>query len=275
MRADGIVGGDTGKNTFVKTEVQRHYGGDSRGMLSVVGIGPGDLEHMSFKAHRIIREAEVIVGYNTYIALIQELISPEQVVISTGMMQEIDRCEAAVQQAASGKSVVVVSSGDAGVYGMAGIVLELIDKLNVGSKVTYEVIPGISAVNAAAATLGAPLMHDFAVISLSDLLTPWPKITERVEHAAQADFVIALYNPKSQKRVQQIEEVQDILLKFKPASTPVGIVRNAKRADESMVITNLADFTKQSIDMFSLVLIGNSQTYVLDGRMVTPRGYKL
>ena len=241
----------------------------------MVGIGPGDLEHLSFKAHRTIREAEVIVGYNTYITLIQELISPAQIVFSTGMMQEVDRCETAVQQAAKGKRVVVISSGDAGIYGMAGIVFELIEKLGVYDKVTYEVIPGISAVNAAAATLGAPLMHDFAVISLSDLLTPWQKIRERVEHAAQADFVIALYNPKSQKRVQQIEEVRDILLKYKPTATPVGIVRNAARADESMIITNLADFTQQSIDMFSLVLIGNSQTYVLHGRMVTPRGYKL
>lgn len=275
MRTGGIVRGGTGENNLVQTEVQRYYGGDSRGKLSVVGIGPGDLEYLSFKSHRIIQEAEVIVGYTTYIAFIQALISPEQVVISTGMMQEIERCETAVQQAAGGKRVVVVSSGDAGIYGMAGIVLEMIDKLNVYNKVTYEVIPGISAVNAAAATLGAPLMHDFAAISLSDLLTPWDKITKRVEHAAQADFVIALYNPKSQKRVQQIEEVRDILLKYKSASTPVGIVRNAKRDDESMVITNLADFTKQSIDMFSLVLIGNSQTYVLNGRMVTPRGYKL
>lgn len=275
MRTNGIVRGETGACDFAQAEVQRNYGGDSRGKLSVVGIGPGDLEHLSFKAHRTIREAEVIVGYNTYITLIQELISPAQIVFSTGMMQEVDRCETAVQQAAKGKRVVVISSGDAGIYGMAGIVFELIEKLGVYDKVTYEVIPGISAVNAAAATLGAPLMHDFAVISLSDLLTPWQKIRERVEHAAQADFVIALYNPKSQKRVQQIEEVRDILLKYKPTATPVGIVRNAARADESMIITNLADFTQQSIDMFSLVLIGNSQTYVLHGRMVTPRGYKL
>lgn len=241
----------------------------------MVGIGPGDIEHMSFKAYRVIKEAEVIVGYNTYIDLIQELISPGQTVIGTGMMQEIDRCEAAVKQAVGGKKVVVVSSGDAGVYGMAGIVLELIEKFAAYNQITYEVVPGISAVNAAASTLGAPLMHDFAVISLSDLLTPWEKIRERVEHAAQGDFVIALYNPKSHKRVQQIEEVREILLKYKSADTPVGIVRNAKRADEHMVITHLAEFTNQTIDMFSLVLIGNSQTYILNGLMVTPRGYKL
>jgi precorrin-3B C17-methyltransferase len=230
---------------------------------------------MSFKAHRTIREAEVVVGYDTYIELIRELIGPEQEVVGTGMMQEIDRCEEAVKRAAEGKRVVVVSSGDAGIYGMAGIVLELIYKMKADKKVIYEVVPGISAVNAAAASLGAPLMHDFAVISLSDLLTPWEKIRERVHHAAQGDFVVALYNPKSQKRVQQIVEVQGILLKYKPAGTPVGIVRNAKRANEQIQITTLGEFTQQPIDMFSLVLIGNSQTYVIDGKMVTPRGYHL
>jgi precorrin-3B C17-methyltransferase len=241
----------------------------------VVGIGPGDLDQMSFKAHTTIREAEVVVGYDTYIDLIRELITPEQEIVGTGMMQEIDRCAEAVKRAATGKKVVVVSSGDAGVYGMAGIVLELVYKMNADKKIVYEVIPGISAVNAAAASLGAPLMHDFAVISLSDLLTPWEKIRERVDNAGKGDFVIALYNPKSQKRVHQIEEVREILLKHKPASTPVGIVRNAKRANENILLTNLGEFTKQPIDMFSIVIIGNSQTYVLDGKMVTPRGYQL
>lgn len=241
----------------------------------MVGIGPGDHEHMSYKAYRTIREADVIVGYDTYIALIRDIISPEQEVVGTGMKQEVERCAEAIRRAAIGKRVAVISSGDAGIYGMAGIVLELIFKMEVHEKIAYEVIPGISAVNAAAASLGAPLMHDFAVISLSDLLTPWEKIKERVEHAALGDFVIALYNPKSLKRVWQIEEVREILLKVKPPHTPVGIVRNAKRTNEQVVVTNLEEFTQHSIDMFSLVLIGNSQTYILDGKIVTPRGYQL
>lgn len=241
----------------------------------MVGIGPGDLEHMTDKARRAIQEAEVIVGYDTYIALIRDILSPGQAVISTGMTQELERCTAAVERAAAGQRVAVVSGGDAGIYGMAGIVLELIYKMPVQGKVACEVIPGISAVNAAAAALGAPLMHDFAVISLSDLLTPWAKIKARVEHAAQGDFVIALYNPKSMKRVWQIEVVREIVLKYRPVHTPVGIVRNAKRANEHIRVTNLDEFTRQPMDMFSLVLIGNSQTYILDGKIITPRGYQL
>jgi precorrin-3B C17-methyltransferase len=230
---------------------------------------------MSYKAHRSIREAEVIVGYDTYIELIRDIISPGQEIVGTGMTQELARCTEAVKHAAAGKKVAVVSSGDAGIYGMAGVILELIYKMRVQEKVVYEVIPGISAVNAAAAALGAPLMHDFAVISLSDLLTPWEKIKERVACAAKGDFVLALYNPKSTKRVWQIEEVREILLKYRSAQTPVGIVRNAKRADEHIIVTNLDEFTGQTIDMFSLVLIGNTQTYVLGGKIVTPRGYQL
>lgn len=241
----------------------------------MVGIGPGDIEHLSYKAYRTLREAEVIVGYDTYIELIREIISPGQEIVSTGMTQELARCTEAIKYAAAGKKVAVVSGGDAGIYGMAGVVLELIYKMRVQEKVAYEVIPGISAVNAAAASLGAPLMHDFAVISLSDLLTPWEKIKERVAYAARGDFVLALYNPKSTKRVWQIEEVREILLKYRSAHTPVGIVRNAKRANEQTIVTNLDEFTGQPIDMFSLVLIGNTQTYVLDGKIVTPRGYQI
>ncbi len=241
----------------------------------MVGIGPGDLADLSFRAQRVLQESDIIIGYNVYLELIRELVFPGQEIVGTGMMQEVERCTEAVRRAARGSKVAVVSSGDAGIYGMAGVVLELINKMQVQEKVEFEVIPGISAVNAAAASLGAPLMHDFAVISLSDLLTPWTKIEQRIHCAAQGDFVIALYNPKSLKRGWQIEKVREILLAYKPASTPVGIVRNAHRHDEQVTVTNLDKFTRQQIDMFSLVIIGNAQTYVMDGKIITPRGYQL
>ncbi|MPN01336.1 putative cobalt-factor III C(17)-methyltransferase [bioreactor metagenome] len=175
----------------------------------------------------------------------------------------------------AGKKVAVVSSGDPGIYGMAGLILELVQQYPEDQRPEVVVIPGISAVGAAAAVLGAPLMHDFAVISLSDLLTPWELIKKRVEMAAAGDFVIALYNPKSHRRVCQIEEVREIVSKHREVSTPVGIVNSASRHGASMAIATLENFTQQHIDMFSLVIIGNSQTYVRDGRMITPRGYKL
>ena len=242
------------------------------GKVTVVGIGPGSLIDMTERARLAINEAEVIVGYHTYIELIEPLIKDKEI-IGTGMRQEVERCKAAVNAAIS-KNVVVVSSGDAGVYGMAGLVLELLLDLPKSQRPKYEVISGVSAVNAAASILGAPLMHDFAVISLSDLLTPWDLITQRVELAAQADFVIALYNPKSHKRIENIREVQQIILKYRSANTPVGIVTGASRSNETKVISTLGQFTDEEINMFSLVIIGNSSTYVKEGYMLTPRGYK-
>ena len=242
------------------------------GKVTVVGIGPGSLMDMTERARRAIDEAEVLVGYHTYIELIEPLIKGREV-IGTGMRQEVERCRAAVEAALT-KSVVVVSSGDAGVYGMAGLVLELLLNIDKSQRPAFEVISGVSAVNAAASVLGAPLMHDFAVISLSDLLTPWELITKRVELAAQADFVIALYNPKSHKRIENIREVQEIVLKYRSKHTPVGIVTGASRSNETKVITTLEKFTEESINMFSLVIIGNSTTYVKEGYMLTPRGYK-
>lgn len=229
---------------------------------------------MSPRAKESIVTADVVVGYNTYLKLVEELLTTQEM-IGTGMMQEVDRCSAAVEQAMSGKKVAVVSSGDPGIYGMAGLVLELVQKHPEHLRPKVTVVPGISAVGAAAAVLGAPLMHDFAVISLSDLLTPWDLIKKRVEMAAAGDFVIAIYNPKSHRRVSQIEEVRDIVLKHRDNSTPVGIVNNASRQGQSMAIATLENFTQEHIDMFSLVIIGNSQTYTKDGRMITPRGYKL
>ncbi|MBQ1615035.1 MAG: precorrin-3B C(17)-methyltransferase [Selenomonas sp.] len=243
------------------------------GKITVVGIGPGNLLDMTPRARQAIEEAAVIAGYNTYIKLIEPLLG-ERKVIGTAMMQEIDRCRMAVSEAAEGRDTVVVSSGDAGVYGMAGLVLELVLQLPVEKRPEFGgVIAGVSAVNAAASVLGAPLMHDFAVISLSDLLTPWETIEKRIEMAAQGDFVTALYNPKSKKRVENIEQVRKIMLKYRKAETPVGIVTAASRDGEGKIISTLADFTKQEINMFSLVIIGNSMTYVKDGYMITPRGY--
>ncbi|MCR5440400.1 MAG: precorrin-3B C(17)-methyltransferase [Selenomonas sp.] len=244
------------------------------GKITVIGIGPGSLEDMTPRARKAIEAAEVVAGYNTYIKLVESLLMGKKV-IGTAMMQEIDRCSMAVDEAAAGRDTVVVSSGDAGVYGMAGLVLELILQREKAQRPEFGgVIAGVSAVNAAASVLGAPLMHDFAVISLSNLLTPWELIRKRVEMAAQGDFVTALYNPKSKKRVKNIEEVREIMLKFRDPKTPVGIVTAASRDKETKVISTLEDFTQEDINMFSLVVIGNSQTYVKDGWMITPRGYQ-
>jgi precorrin-3B C17-methyltransferase len=229
---------------------------------------------MTCAAAAAIDSADVIVGYHAYLELISEQIKGKTVV-GSGMMQEVERCEAAVKLAEAGKQVAVVSSGDPGIYGMAGLVLELVLKLDAGKRPAIRVVPGVSAVGAAAAVLGAPLMHDFAVISLSDLLTPWDLIEKRVLAAAQADFVISLYNPKSTRRTSQIEKVREILLQYRDAKTPVGIVRNATRADEEVVISSLEHFTKEKIDMFTVIIIGNSQTFSRDGFIVTPRGYRL
>jgi precorrin-3B C17-methyltransferase len=229
---------------------------------------------MSGRAKEAIASADVVVGYDTYLELISQLLGGKTV-IGTGMTQEIDRCTAAVEEALSGKEVAVVSSGDPGVYGMAGLVLELVMKYPPLIRPEVTIVPGISAVVAAAAVLGAPLMHDFAVISLSDLLTPWTIIEKRAEAAAAGDFVVAVYNPKSSRRVDQIEKLRTIMLRYRAATTPVGIVHHATRSNEAMVLTDLGSFTQQHIDMSSMVIIGNSQTYINQGRMITPRGYVL
>jgi adenosylcobyric acid synthase len=241
--------------------------------LFVVGIGPGDLKHMTFAAREALASAEVVVGYSTYLAYIEPLLAGKEVV-STGMTKEVERCREALRIAASGRTVALVSGGDAGIYGMAGLVLELAAAGASGSP-EIVVIPGVSALQAAAAVLGAPLMHDFAVISLSDLLTPWGAIEKRLAAAATADFVIALYNPKSKGRVRQIERARELILAARPGETPVGIVRNACRNGEERVVTTLSGMLDHPMDMFSLVIIGNSATFVdKAGRMVTPRGYE-
>ena len=244
------------------------------GKISVVGIGPGSLDDMTYRARRTIEEATTVVGYKRYVELIAELVDGKKV-LDTGMTQEIDRCRAALQEASAGENVVVISSGDAGIYGMAGLVLELLVKMDDAEKPEFGgVIPGVSAMSAAAGLLGAPIMHDFVVIRLSDLLTPWEIIQERAELAAKGDFVTALYNPRSHKRVGQIKAVQEIFLRHRTSETPVGIVTGASRANEAVLISRLGDFTKEDINMFSIVIIGNSKTRQVGDWMITPRGYQ-
>ncbi len=239
----------------------------TKGKVYVIGIGPGLPEYRSPASVEAIRTSDVIVGYKTYIDLIEDLIDNQEV-SSSGMRKEVDRCAHVLDLAKTGKTVSLVSSGDAGVYGMAGIMLEMAD-----DSVEIEVVPGITAANAAAACLGAPLMHDYAVISLSDLLTDWELIKKRLHHASEGDFVIALYNPRSKGRQTQIIEAREIMMKSKAATTPVGIVRNAKRDDQSVVVTTLEEMLSHEIDMFSMVIIGNQKSFIKDGKMVTPRGY--
>jgi adenosylcobyric acid synthase len=241
--------------------------------LYVVGIGPGDLKHMTGEARDALAAADTVVGYKTYLDFITPLLEGKETV-STGMMKEVERCREALRIAASGRTVALVSGGDAGIYGMAGLVLELAQGEEGGEKVDIIVIPGVSALQAAAAVLGAPLMHDFAVISLSDLMTPWETIERRIAAATGADFVIAIYNPRSKGRVRQLERARELMLAVRSPETPVGIVRNACREGEERIVTTLDAMLDHPVDMFTLVLVGNSATYVDGaGRMVTPRGY--
>lgn len=246
--------------------------------LFVVGIGPGGLNHMTFEARETIEQADVVVGYKTYLEFIEPLLTDKEVV-SSGMMREVERCSQALAIAAAGKRVALVSSGDSGIYGMAGLALELAEPPADGSpspfrEVEIVIVPGVSAVQAAASVLGAPLMHDFAVISLSDLMTPLDLIRKRLKAAADADFVVALYNPRSKGRVTQIEEAAAILIAARGAGVPVGIVKNACREGEECIVTTLGEMLSHPIDMFSIVIIGNSATRLSsDGRIITPRGY--
>ncbi len=241
----------------------------------MVGIGPGDPSYLSRRALEVLRRAEVVVGYTPYLKLLAEVLTPGQVVEGSGMREEVARARLAVELALSGRRVAVVSSGDAGIYGMAGLVLEVLLETGEHDRVEFEVVPGITAASAAAALLGAPLMHDFAVISLSDLLTPWDVILRRIEAAAWGDFVIVFYNPKSRHRVKQIAAAREVILRYRDPATPVGIVTGAGRAGQRVVLSDLAGFLKEEINMHSLVLVGNSRSYIKDGHLVTPRGYRI
>ncbi|PGT84426.1 MULTISPECIES: precorrin-3B C(17)-methyltransferase [Bacillaceae] len=245
------------------------------GKLLVIGFGPGSFEHMTKRAQDAIQESDCIIGYKTYVELIQDLLT-DQEIISTGMSEEVSRAQAAVKLAEEGKTVAVISSGDAGVYGMAGLVYEvLIEKgWSEETGVSVEVIPGVSAINSCASLLGAPIMHDACTISLSDHLTPWELIEKRIDAAAQADFVITLYNPKSGRRTRQIQEAQRILLSYRSPLTPVGLVKSAYRDRQHIVITDLEHMLEFDIGMLTTVVIGNSSTFLYDNKMITPRGYQ-
>ncbi|WP_297462208.1 precorrin-3B C(17)-methyltransferase [Ferrovum sp.] len=244
------------------------------GKILMVGFGPGATEHMTYRARAAIAEADVVIGYSTYIKLVQDLLVGKEI-IRKGMTEEIDRCVEAYEQACQGKTVALISSGDIGIYGMAGPTYEVL--LQAGwtpeSEIRVEVIPGASALNACASLVGAPLTHDFCSISLSDLLTPWPVIAQRLRAAARGDFVIALYNPKSGRRTQQIVEAQRLLLEYRSPRTPVAVVKSAYRRRQNIQLVTLETMADQDIGMLTTVLIGNSSTFVRAGLMVTPRGY--
>lgn len=246
-----------------------------KGKLYVVGFGPGSFEHITKRAKDVIQQSDVIIGYTTYVELIHDLLTNQEIV-QTGMTEEVSRAREAVRQAENGKKVAVISSGDSGVYGMAGLIYEvLIQKgWTEATGVEVEIVPGISAINSVASLLGAPVMHDACTISLSDHLTPWTMIEQRIDAAAKADFVIALYNPRSGRRTRQIVEAQRIMLKYRSPHTPVGIVKSAYRDRQHIVVTTLEHMLEHDIGMLTTVLIGNSTTFLYDGKMITPRGYQ-
>jgi precorrin-3B C17-methyltransferase len=239
--------------------------------LSVVGTGPGSLAYLTLAARDTLRDADVVIGYRTYLDLLGEVIADKDIVSST-MMQEVDRVRSALVLAEGGKRVALVSGGDPGVYAMAGLVYEMAAELD--SRVDIRVIAGIAALNGCAERLGAPLMHDFASISLSDLLTPWEVIEQRLQAAAGADFVIVLYNPRSKKRSHQLARALDIIGEHRGPDTPVGIVTAATRQRERVVVTSLEAFDIELVDMQTTVIVGNSHTFVWRGKMITPRGYR-
>ncbi len=241
------------------------------GKLTVVGFGPGGKEDMTLRAVHAIEDADVVTGYTTYVNLLKEFF-PDKEYRATGMMKEVDRCRMAIEDALSGRDVAMVSSGDSGIYGMTGLIYELAEEM--GADIEIESVPGVTAASSSAAILGAPLMHDTALISLSDLMTPIERIMERVDCAGRSDFVIAIYNPKSRGRTEYLAQAADILLKYRSPETPVGIVRDAGRKDQSRTITVLGSLRDAEVDMFCTVIVGNSRTYVRDGVMITPRGYR-
>ena len=239
-------------------------------MIYVIGIGPGGKEYMTLEAIESIKNSDVIVGYKTYINLIEDMISDKEVV-QNGMRKEIDRCKMAVEIAKEGKNVAVVSSGDSGIYGMAGLILELVVKEDEDIKV--KVVPGVTASIAAASVLGAPIMHDFCHISLSDLLTPWEVIEKRLRLAAEADFVVCLYNPRSKGRSEHLARAFEIMGEFKDGSTPVGIVKDAGREGEEKHICTFDTMNFEIVDMTTMVIVGNKSTFIDKDMMITPRGY--
>lgn len=240
--------------------------------IDVVGFGPGGYEYMTIQAIAAMKAADIIVGYTTYIDLLRGIF-PDKNFLDTPMTREVERCRIALEEAMKGQQVALVSSGDSGIYGMAGIMLQVVQAS--GADIPVRIIPGVTAASAGASMLGAPLMNDFAVISLSDLMVPLEQIMLRVKCATEGDFVICLYNPKSRKRKDYLEKAADIVMSFRDSETPVGIVRRAGRENSTYELTTLRELKNAEVDMFTIVIIGNSMTYVRDGKMITPRGYVL
>lgn len=243
---------------------------DLMGKLTVVGIGPGDYDNMTDRADRALRECEVIVGYHVYVDLVRERY-PDKAFLTTPMTKEADRCRMALEEAKKGKDVAMVCSGDSGIYGMAGLIYQLRGE---SREPEIEVVPGLTAACSGAALLGAPLTHDFAVISLSDRLTPWEKIEKRLAAAAESDLAIVLYNPASHGRPDYLQRACGILLRTLPEDRPCGVARNIGREGESRVVLSLGQLRDFPADMFCTVFVGNSQTRVTGGELVTPRGYR-
>ncbi len=242
------------------------------GRIIVAGIGPGGKEDITPAVSDALRQADVVVGYHYYFRFVEEFIRPGVPCIDTGMKKERERAEEAFRHATEGKTVCLISSGDAGIYGMAPLVYEMKEEKN--SPVSVEVLPGISAFQKAAALLGCPMGHDFCVVSLSDLMTPWALIEKRIVAAASADFVTAIYNPKSKGRYWQLYRLVELFLQERSPDTPVGHVRQAGRSEQEIRVTTLGAFDPEEADMFSLIIIGNSQTYFsTEKKIITPRGY--
>lgn len=242
-------------------------------MLKAVSLGPGDESLLTPAARQAIGEADVVAGYKGYLELVPQSLLHGKEILSTGMMGEVERSKGAVQAARNGKKTVMVCSGDAGIYAMAGLLLEILEADGLLDEIPFEVIPGVAAFNGAAALLGAPLMHDFASVSLSDLLTPWELIERRLEAAASADFVIAIYNPRSKKRSGHLAKALDIIGMFRAPETPVGVVGKAYRPAQVVQVTTLDGVDIESVDMQTVLIVGNSATRRVGNRLLTPRGY--
>ncbi len=238
--------------------------------IFVVGIGPGEYEQMTIRAVNALQSCDVIVGYTVYVDLVKEHFA-EKEFLTTPMRREVERCRMAFEEAKKGRSVAMICSGDAGVYGMAGLMLEIGQEY---PDISVEVIPGVTAALGGGVVLGAPLIHDFCLISLSDLLTPWEKIEKRLLAAAEADFVVCLYNPSSKKRHDYLEKACDLMMRYKSPETVCGIVSNIGREGETGRVMSLKELRDTRVDMFTTVFVGNSQTAAIDGKMVTPRGYR-
>jgi len=248
----------------------------NKGKLYVVGVGPGSHDHMTYRAKQVIDESQVIIGYDTYVSLIEDLLAGKEV-YRYAMTQEIDRANQAIELAENGKIVSLVSSGDPGIYGMIGLIYEILAQKSwdKSTGIYVECVPGVSSLNSCAALVGSPLMTDFAVVSMSDLLVPWDIIIKRVEAAALGDYVTVIYNPASKKRVHQLRDTREIFLKYRKADTPVAIVKGAYRESQRVVMTTLGKMLEHQdlLGMITTIIVGNSSTFNYKGMMINPRGY--